>query len=160
MGSGKTHWGKLWAKEHGMDFWDLDAMIEEKEQKAVDALFSEFGESYFREAESIVLRTFTGKDNYILASGGGTPCFHNNMQWMNDNGTTVYLRATADQIIERVKNEKHKRPLLKQLNDDEILPFVSQKIKERELFYSHAKIILPAGGLTIASFNEIQKFEM
>jgi shikimate kinase len=155
MGSGKTHWGKLWAERRRMEFFDLDAMIEAKEKKTIDAIFNENGETYFRGAEIAALKTFADKDNCIIACGGGTPCFHNNMQWMKSNGTTVYLQATPVEIMERVKDEKHKRPLLKKLDNDEILLFIAQKIKEREPFYLQAQIILPVKELNIDSFKKI-----
>jgi len=155
MGSGKTHWGRIWARESKMEFFDLDSIIEAQERKTIDAIFNENGETYFRETESETLKTFTEKDNCIIASGGGTPCFHDNMQWMNENGVTVYLKATPEQVMARVKDEKHKRPLLNKLDDDEILLFISQKIKEREPFYSQAHIILPVEELNTESFEKI-----
>ena len=158
MGSGKTHWGEIWAQRSDMDFFDLDALIVAKEQRTVDAIFAEKGETFFREKESDTLKTLAEKNNCIIACGGGTPCFHDNMQWMNDNGTTVYLQASPEQIMERVKNEKHKRPLLKKRDDDEILLFVTQKIKEREPFYSQAHIILPVEELNNCTFEKIINF--
>ena len=155
MGSGKTHWGKLWAEKSGMVFFDLDSVIEAQEKKTIDAIFNEEGEIYFRETESAALKTFAEKDNCIIACGGGTPCFHDNMQWMDGHGITVYLKASPGQIIERVKNEKNTRPLLKKLDDDEVLLFIAQKIKEREPFYSQAQIILPADELNTGSFEKI-----
>jgi shikimate kinase len=103
MGSGKTHWGRLWAQESGMDFFDLDELIQLKEHKTIDVIFNDNTETYFRETESDSLKTFSEKDNCIIACGGGTPCFHDNMQWMNQNGITTYLKATPDQILQRVK---------------------------------------------------------
>ncbi len=155
MGSGKTHWGKLWAQQNGLDFFDLDEIIEAQQQKTIDAIFEQNGEESFREIESNALKTFSEKDNCIIACGGGTPCFHDNMQWMNENGTTVYLKASTGQVLERVKDEKYKRPLLKKLDDDEVLLFISQKIIERAPFYSQAKIILLVEELNTASFEKI-----
>jgi len=155
MGSGKTHWGKIWAQENCMFFFDLDEVIEVQEQKTIDAIFNENGETYFRETESAALKTFAEKDNCVIACGGGTPCFHDNMQWMDGHGITVYLKATPGQIMERVKDEKHTRPLLKKLDDYEILSFIAQKIKEREPFYSQAQVILPVDELNTDSFEKI-----
>ena len=155
MGSGKTHWGEIWAEKNRLDFFDLDSFIEAQQQKTIDAIFNEDGETYFRETESATLKTFAEKDNCIIACGGGTPCFHDNMQWMDGHGITVYLKATPGQIMERVKDEKHMRPLLKRLNDDEAFLFITQKIKEREPFYSQAQIILPVDELNNESFEKI-----
>lgn len=151
MGSGKTHWGKLWSVRQALQFFDLDELIEQQEQKTIEAIFDKNGETYFREKESELLKTFFEKDNCIIACGGGTPCFHDNMVWMNANGITVYLKATPNQILERVEDEKDKRPLLKKLNAAEILFFIEQKLKERELFYNQAKIILPVAELSTDS---------
>jgi len=155
MGSGKTHWGEIWAKKNKFDFFDLDSVIEALEKKTIDAIFNEDGETYFRETESAALKTFSEKDQCIIACGGGTPCFHDNMRWMDGHGITVYLKASPGQIMERVKNEKHTRPLLKKLNDDELLSFIAQKIMEREPFYSQARVILPVDELNTASFEKI-----
>ena len=108
MGSGKTYWGKIWAAKCGLQFLDLDEVIEQEEKKSVDKIFEQNGEAYFRQRETEVLKTFTQKQNCIIACGGGTPCFNNNMQWMNDNGTTVYLLATPNQILQRVITEQEK----------------------------------------------------
>lgn len=155
MGSGKTHWGKLWAEKSGLAFFDLDAIIEDAEKRSIETIFEKSGEAYFREKESTSLKTFSDKDNCIIACGGGTPCFNNNMSWMNANGTTIYLKASASQVLEQVKNEKDKRPLLKKLNAAEILFFIEQKLKERKPFYSQARIILPVDELNTDSVKKI-----
>lgn len=155
MGSGKTHWGRLWAEKSGLAFFDLDALIEADEKKTIDSIFEKDGEAYFRKKESAALKTFSGKDNCIVACGGGTPCFNDNIQWMNANGTTIYLKASASQVLTRVHNEKDKRPLLKKLNTAEILFFIEQKLKEREPFYSQARIILPVDELNTDSIKKI-----
>ena len=130
-------------------------MIEEAEQKTIEAIFDKNGEPHFREKESDTLRTFSQKDNCIIACGGGTPCFDGNMEWMNANGATVYLKATSRQLLERVEDEKDKRPLLKKLNAAEILFFIEQKLKEREPFYSKAAMILAVDELSTDSIKEI-----
>jgi len=143
MGSGKTYWGKIWAKQNLLPFFDLDEVIEEQEKKTIADIFEVNGEDYFREKETMVLKTFAGMDNCIIACGGGTACFNNNMQWMNDNLTTVYLWAKPQYIYDRVFKEKEKRPLFYNLGKDELGLFIEQKLKEREPFYNQAKIILP-----------------
>lgn len=154
MGSGKTHWGKLWAEAHQFPFVDLDAEIELNEGKTVAAIFEKSGEFYFRDVEAKVLRSFEQQQHTIIACGGGTPCFHGNMQWMNEHGTTVYLSSPPADILERVLTEQHKRPLLKNLNQAEMLFFIEQKLKEREPFYTQAKITLPAAELDQSSFEQ------
>ncbi len=142
MGSGKNYWGKLWAKKTGLNFYDLDEMVEEEQQKSIAEIFAEKGEDHFRELETNVLRNLNTKANIIIATGGGTPCFNDNISWMNENGTSVYLQSSPENILKRLLSEKEKRPLIKNLKDDELLFYITEKIKEREFFYARAKIIL------------------
>jgi shikimate kinase len=155
MGSGKSYWGKLLAEQTGMPFFDLDDIMVQQENKTIVELFEEKGETWFRQKETEVLQTFSKKNNGIIACGGGTPCFNNNMQWMNEQGTTVYLLATPAAIIKRVSGEQEKRPLIKNLPASELLLFVEKKLQEREPFYNRAKIILPVNEITPATIKDI-----
>ena len=144
MGSGKTHWGKIWALQKGLGFYDLDEIIETKEGRSIAEIFEKDGEGYFRSIETKALQQFAEKDGCIIACGGGAACFNDNMQWMNEHGITIYLSASPQHILSRVKEEeKDKRPLINKLNQAELLFFIEQKLKERESFYNQAKIILP-----------------
>jgi shikimate kinase len=153
MGSGKTYWGKIWAKKNGLDFYDLDEVIEKEECKTIAAIFETAGEAYFRKIETIALHSFAKIENCIIACGGGAACFNDNLQWMNEHGTTVYLSAKPPYILASVKEEKDKRPLINKLNEAELLFFIEQKLKEREPFYKQAKIILPVTELNDASLS-------
>lgn len=155
MGSGKTYWGNVWSKHHSIQFFDLDEVIERDQHKSVATIFEKEGEKYFRKIEASALISFADKDNCIIACGGGTACFNDNMQWMNDNGITIYLSASPQFIYERVFEEKEKRPLLDKLNPAELFFFIEQKLKERESFYNLAQVILPVEKLDIDS---LQKF--
>ena len=155
MGSGKTYWGKIWAQKKGLDFYDLDETIEEKEGRSIATIFEKEGEDYFRKTETEALHTFSEKDNCIIACGGGAACFNDNMRWMNKNGMTVYLSATPPYILSRIKDEKDKRPLINKLNEAELLFFIEQKLKEREPFYNQAKIILPVADLNDESLSAL-----
>ncbi|MGC4103108.1 shikimate kinase [Ferruginibacter sp.] len=159
MGSGKTHWGKLWAAEKGMEFFDLDEMIEQEEQRTIAAIFEQKGEAYFRDKETSTLKTFAVKNNCIIACGGGAACFNNNMQWMNEHGITVYLSATAPDILKRVlqENEQEKRPVIKNIPPDKLLDFIENKLQEREMYYRQSKIILPVNDITTASIHTINR---
>ncbi len=147
MGSGKTFWGRAWAQKYNLHFYDLDEVIESAEQKSVATIFEQQGEAYFRAIEQATLQTFSEKDNCIIACGGGTACFNDNMQWMNEQGKTVYLSATPQYIFDRLMDEQEKRPLINKLNKTELLFFIEQTLKERESFYRQAKFILPVGEL-------------
>jgi shikimate kinase len=155
MGSGKTYWGKIWAEKNGLDFYDLDAVIEKPEGKTIAAIFEKEGEDYFRKIETEALLTFAEKDNCVIACGGGAACFNDNMQWMNAHGVTVYLLAKPPYIFSRVMQKKHKRPLISKFNEAELLFFIEQKLKEREPFYNQAKFVLPVENLNTDSLKEI-----
>ena len=148
MGSGKNYWGKLWAEKTDLNFYDLDKIVEEEQQNTIAKIFAEKGEDHFRELETIALRKFENENNVIIACGGGTPCFNDNITWMNENGTCIYLQSSPDNILKRLVSEKEKRPLIKNLKDDELLFYITEKIKERELFYNQAKIILNVDDLS------------
>lgn len=153
MGSGKTHWGKRWAQAHHFTFIDLDEAIENEEGKLIADIFEQKGEKYFRKIEAAVLRSYAKLTNTIIACGGGTPCFHNNMEWMNEHGITIYLKTTPPEILKRVLLEQDKRPLLKEMNPAELLFFIEQKLKERAPFYDAAKQILLSENLAEQTFS-------
>lgn len=154
MGSGKSHWGRIWASEYKLGFLDLDEMIEIEEGKSVVDIFESKGEEYFRITEAKKLREIGELKNTIVACGGGTPCHHSNMQWMNDHGISIYISATPDEILRRLIKGQAKRPLIKKLNQAELLFFIQQKLREREPFYSQANIILPSAEITDHTFAE------
>ncbi|MFT3705799.1 MAG: shikimate kinase [Agriterribacter sp.] len=156
MGTGKTYWGRLWAGKEGMQFFDLDAEIEKDAGMTIRAIFEQYGEPYFREKEKQLLQQFGARDNFILSTGGGTPCFFNNMEWMNANGITIYLDTPPHILKERLVKEKDHRPLIQKLNDDEIMPFIENNINKRNKFYTKSTVILPTESITEATFNEIK----
>lgn len=155
MGSGKTHWGKIWATANHLAFIDLDEVIEKKAGKTVAEIFETKGENYFRQLEAAALRTCADLQNTIIACGGGTPCFENNMQWMNDHGITIYISCKSQEILTRVLTEQEKRPLIKKINPAELLFFIEQKVKERLPFYTQAKFIVESSQLTDNSLSSI-----
>lgn len=155
MGSGKTYWGSRWAANYALPFVDLDDLVEQKENKTIAKIFEQNGEEYFRQVESECLKKFPGDGSFIMSCGGGAPCFNNNMQWMNEHGTTVYLSASPQSLYNRVLEEKDKRPLVAGLAETELLSFIEKKLKEREPVYRQAKFILPAEELTIESLRSL-----
>jgi shikimate kinase len=155
MGSGKSYWGNIWSRQSGLPFFDLDEVIEQQQQKTIAQIFEHDGEPFFRKLEMEVLHTFTGKQNCIVACGGGTPCFNNNMEWMNANGITVYLKATPSQITNRVIGEQYKRPLIKNLTPAELHTFIEKKLEEREIFYLQARHIFPVNDVKENTINSI-----
>ena len=147
MGSGKSHWGRIWANKTHLHFYDLDEKMEQVFKMSITDLFEKYGEAKFRELERDHLRKFENKNNYIVACGGGTPCFFDNIQWMKEQATVIYLNANAELIVKRVTNEKEHRPVIKNISASALLPFVQQKIVEREPYYLQASIIVNAEDL-------------
>jgi shikimate kinase len=148
MGSGKNYWGELWSEKTGLEFLDIDKIIEAEQDKTIAEIFAEKGEEYFRNLETDVLKRFSNKHNVIVATGGGTPCFNDNISWMNENGTCIYLQSSPERIYTRLINEREKRPLIKNLQEQELLFYITEKIKEREPYYNQAEIILEVDNLT------------
>lgn len=142
MGSGKTHWGKIWATKAQLNFIDLDIEIEHAVGLSVAQIFETYGEDFFRTKETEVLQGLNLTQPTIVACGGGTPCFNNNLAWMNTRGKTIYLKTSPPTILQRVLLEQDKRPLLKKMNTAELQFFIEQKLKEREVFYKEASICL------------------
>ncbi len=155
MGSGKTHWGKIWASVYSFTFIDLDEVIEKKEGKSIADIFDIKGEDYFREIEAEALRSFDDLENTIIACGGGTPCFYENMEWMNAKGTTIYLYSNPQEILLRVLSEQDKRPLIKKMNKGELLFFIEQKLKERADFYNAATVTIATNLATEQIFGNL-----
>lgn len=160
MGSGKSYWGKIWAERHNYNFIDLDELIEKREQKSIVEIFEENGEDIFRLLETKMLRDLSRHDNCIISCGGGTPCFHDNIIWMNEKGTTVYLSALASYLFEKIKDEKEKRPLIKNVSEAELLFFTEQTLKKRLPVYEESKITLDASELMEDSIDEIVRGEV
>lgn len=155
MGSGKTHWGRIWAGVHELPFHDLDEVIEKAEQRSILDIFEKSGEKYFRFQESIALRSMAAFDHGIIACGGGAACFDENINWMNENGLTIYLHASPLELLENIMKEKDKRPLLSKVNEAELLFFIQKKLEERIHFYEQAKIRLRVEDLNENSFKKI-----
>jgi shikimate kinase len=142
MGSGKTYLGKQLASKLGFLFVDVDSIIENTEGVTIAQLFDNQGETYFRKIESERLQGLGKWDEVIISTGGGAPCFHDNMDWMNAHGITVYLKTDLNLLLNRLKSETENRPLLRGKTDAELLEFIKNKVRERTPFYEKAKIIL------------------
>lgn len=157
MGSGKSHWGHIWALEYGYTFYDLDTEIEKAFKMPVEEIFEKHGEEKFREMERYHLRKFENRKKYLLSCGGGTPCFFDNLEWMKQHGQIIYLKASPEYILDRVMEETSKRPLLKEVNSAELLSFIQKKLKEREPVYLKADQILEVEKLKKNSLNFLEK---
>lgn len=143
MGCGKSHHGKKLSRKLAYSFIDLDEWIVSKEQRSIPIIFREKGETYFRQLEAKALRALEQEDKVVIACGGGAPCFHNNIDWMNQNGLTIFIDTSEALLLERVKRKPYKRPLLTGKSDTELKRFIHDKLAERRTFYEKAQIILP-----------------
>ncbi len=142
MGAGKSYIGSRLAESFKMPFSDLDAVIEAGEEKSIADIFDEFGEAHFRALERKYLHNFSLSERHMIATGGGAPCFFDNMDWMNRHGVTIYLKTKPELLAQRLYAEKNHRPLLAQLDDQSLLAFIRDKIEERSEFYEQASVIV------------------
>lgn len=150
MGSGKTTLANKLANKLNISFFDLDKEIEKEAQLSVVELFEKHGEDYFREAEKTTLKkTIKNNDSFVMAVGGGTPCYSDNMKLMNTSGTTIYLKYDAEILALRLISVKSERPLIKDLNEAELIVFVKNKLSERERYYNQSKFVLEGNNLNV-----------
>lgn len=141
MGVGKTTTGKELAKSMNLEFVDLDHFIQNRYNKTIADIFDECGEAKFREIENSILKEIAEFENVVISTGGGAPCFHDNMEIMNHSGLTVYLKTDPLTLSKRLNTCKEKRPLIRDKNEEELLEFVTENIKRREPFYHQAHIV-------------------
>lgn len=140
MACGKTRRGKVMAEELGIRFIDLDDYIVAREHRTIAQIFAEDGEVRFRQLETRYLQEICELyEDFVLSTGGGAPCFNDNMAYMNEQGQTIFLNTDIDTIVERLIRGKHKRPMVSQLEDGEIREFVNRHIQERLPFYHQAR---------------------
>jgi shikimate kinase len=142
MGSGKSTAGKKLASHFGWSFVDLDEKIEILTGMKIPEIFSEKGELWFRETEALILHDLKDEIDTVISTGGGTPCFGDNMDFMLDSGLTVYLRLTPEQLEKRLTDSTSDRPLIKNVSKKKLKSFIVKKLDEREPYYSRAAIII------------------
>lgn len=155
MGSGKTTIGKLLASKLSFRFIDSDDEIEKFTNQSVNEIFSNQGEEFFRKTENKILKIIDSSENIVVATGGGTPCFAENLNIMNNGGTTIYLKCSTNTLLKRLSEEKKIRPLLKNKNSEELSNFIDSKLREREKFYNEAKLIIDTENFTTGHIVEI-----
>ncbi|ANU59462.1 shikimate kinase [Bacteroides caecimuris] len=147
MGAGKTTLGKAFARRMDISFIDLDWYIEERFHKTVGELFTERGETGFRELERNMLHEVAEFENVVISTGGGTPCFFDNMDFMNQTGKTVFLDVYPDVLFRRLRVAKQQRPILQGKEDDELKVFIVQALEKRAPFYHQAQYVFNADEL-------------
>lgn len=146
MGSGKSTIGKKLATKLGYDFIDMDAYIEQQEGRVISDIFKSDGEVYFRSLEQNALKILCTREKVVISTGGGTPCFFDNIEVMNKAGYSIYLKLEAEKIIGRLKNGTAKRPLIADLSAIDLEREVRERLRVREPFYNKAKLIFSSEG--------------
>lgn len=154
MGCGKSTLGRQMARDMGYEFLDTDEMLEKLEGATVSDIFARKGEKAFRVMEHDAIGSLEGKDKVVVSTGGGLPCFCDNMALMNEIGFTVYLDVPIDTLISRVEKTGAKRPLIAQKSDQELEEFVRASVLTREPFYKQAKMTV--SGRSVRASDIIQ----
>ena len=149
MGSGKTSALKHLANKMSWQGIDLDKLFEEKYKISVQDFFHKYDEAAFRKLESQLLKDTINLNNVIIATGGGTPCFFDNMEWMNENGTTVFLKVAPMTAVHRLMQSKKKRPLIEGKTEQEVIDFVNKHYGDRMKFYEQAHITVKGESLDV-----------
>lgn len=143
MGSGKTTIGKALAEQLNYSFVDMDTHIEEKQFKTVSQIFAEMGEEQFRLLEQKCLHEVAEFERVVIATGGGAPCFFDNVDYMNRHGLTIYIKLSAEQLATRLESSRaNKRPLLANRKGEELQAFIAEGLARREVFYNRATLSL------------------
>ena len=156
MGSGKSFLGSQLSSYLNWNYIDLDQQIEQSTNKNITEIFKENGESYFRQEESKALKETSESDHVIISTGGGTPCFNENMTWIKKHGKSVYLCVSPEILLGRLLDKRIERPLLHNMNMDELTSFIKSELKMREIFYKKADLILDADIFSASLLNAIE----
>jgi shikimate kinase len=142
MGAGKTTVGKALAKELGVTFYDLDWYITSRMRKTIGQIFEERGEEGFRQIERSMLHEVAEFEDVIISCGGGTPCFFDNIDYMNQQAPVVYLKADPEVLYKHLAMSKNDRPLLRGKSQEELIVFIREQLEKREPFYTKARYTL------------------
>lgn len=149
MGAGKSSAAKRIANKINWTSCDLDTLFEEKYKISVHDFFRKYGEDAFRKLESELLKNTSGISQSIIATGGGTPCFFDNMSWMNENGVTVFLQISPQTSFNRLAHSKKKRPLLQDKNETELMDFIKKQYDLRMPYYQKAQYVIKGESIDI-----------
>ena len=149
MGAGKTTAARRIAQRLGWEVADTDALFEEKYRISVNDFFNKYDEALYRKLESQVLKSTESLENVVVSTGGGTACFFDNMEWMNQHGLTVFMRISPKAAVDRVVHSRHKRPLVEGKSEEELVEFVNRNYAERLPFYEQAAITVKSEDLDL-----------
>jgi len=155
MGCGKSTVGRNLARALNWKFIDLDTFIQEKEQRSISEIFSRDGEEAFRLLEKKAVQEVASIEQVVVATGGGAPCYHNNLELMKQTGLTIYLKLTPKELTNRLLPARKTRPLIANKTDEELFSFIEEKLAEREPFYCKASIVADATATSVAPYLRI-----
>jgi shikimate kinase len=142
MGSGKSTVGKRLALKLKYAFMDMDRVIEKEAGMSVGMIFDEKGEDEFRRMEHELILRISKMKKVVVSTGGGVPCFFNNIDIINSNGISIYLKMTSEDLLKRLKGSKYERPLIRDLSNDEMEDYIRKKLREREPYYLKSKYVV------------------
>jgi shikimate kinase len=148
MASGKTRMGQEMSALTGYPFIDTDELFEQKYRISILDFFGRYNEESFRKIESEILMETLNYQDAIISTGGGTPCFFNNMEFIKSNGISIYLKVELKTLVDRLTVVRKKRPILKNIPPNGLEPFIRKQLAERELYYNQAYFTIDAASIT------------
>lgn len=159
MGSGKSTIGPELAVLSGLDYYDLDKEIEKHTGYTITETIFNKGELYFRQIERDILKEILAKNNFVLSTGGGTPCYYDNIDLINKASLSVYLQYSVKDLFERLKGNTAERPLIAHLEGEPLLEYIGKHVFERSVYYEKATVLIRAGKLSkLEIIKEIKNY--
>lgn len=155
MGCGKSTVGKRLANRLHLTFLDLDSSIEKNYRQPISSIFANKGEEKFRELEHDCLKTILEQDDYVLALGGGTPCFYDNMELINKSGSSIYIQMSVKSLADRLIHAKRSRPLIEKMTEKEMQEYISSHLPIRENYYLKAHYTVKGEDLNIEELESL-----
>lgn len=149
MGAGKSALGKLLAQDLSLPFYDLDEEISRREGRSVAEIIFNQGELFFRQRERMVLTELLPRESYVLALGGGTPCYYDNMALINDHSVSFYLQRSVSSLLGQLRGQQKERPLIAHLNEEDLQEFIAKHLFERRDYYEEAIFNIKMDGLSL-----------
>lgn len=149
MGCGKSFSGRNLSRKLGFGFTDLDVLFEHRYRINIQEFFRKYGESAFRAVEQRLLYETEAFHRVVISTGGGTPCFGDNMEWINSHGLSVYLKMSPSALYHRLSHSRKPRPLIKDLSEEALRQYIREKLTTREPFYQRAHLVVPGENLNI-----------
>jgi len=149
MSSGKTTIGRQLAAKKGSSFIDLDEYIVQKTGRSIPSIFKKEGEQKFREIENQCLMEVLAIPGLVVALGGGTPCFYDNLEFIKSHSTSVYLQVSAENLARRLEHSPAKRPLLRGKSREVLLAYIKNELEKREVFYLQADYVMQSDNIQV-----------